>query len=57
MVTVSVVLPETAPSVAEMVLWPAETPCASPPAVIVATEVVPESHVTESVMSAVDMSE
>jgi hypothetical protein len=55
--TVSVVLPVTAPSVAEMVLCPAATAWASPLAVIVATEVVPELQVTEPVRLAVEVSE
>ena len=45
-VTVSTVEPVTAPSVALIVLVPAATPVASPPAVIVATAVVADAHVT-----------
>ena len=47
--TVSVVLPEIAPNVALMVLVPAPAPVARPPAVIVATEVVADVHVTWAV--------
>ena len=45
-VTVSVVAPLTAPSVALITDVPALTPVASPPDVIVATPVVAELHVT-----------
>jgi hypothetical protein len=45
-VTVSVVLPLMAPEVAETVDEPTLAPVARPPAVIVATEVIAETHVT-----------
>jgi hypothetical protein len=48
-VTVNVVLPTTNPSVALIELMPTPAPVASPAAVIVATEVVAEAHVTEPV--------
>src|SRR5581483_6990544 len=44
--TVSTVEPLTDPKVALIVLVPAATPVASPAVVIVATEVVPDAHVT-----------
>ena len=44
--TVSVVFPETLPSVAEMVVGPAETAVAKPPALIVARAGVEDAHVT-----------
>jgi hypothetical protein len=44
--TVSVVLPLTAPSVAEIVVVPALTAVASPAALIVALAVFDEAHVT-----------
>jgi len=55
-VTVRTVEPLTLPSVAEIVLVPVFTPVASPPAVIVATEVVAEVHVTEPVKFCVELS-
>ena len=56
-VTVNVVLPETAPKVAVMVLVPAATVVARPvPAAIVALAGVPEVQVTEAVKSCVDAS-
>jgi hypothetical protein len=54
--TVRLVLPDTAPSVALIVLCPGATAWASPLAVIVATEVVPELQVTEPVRLAVVVS-
>ena len=56
-VTVSLVFPLTDPRVAVMVEDPAATPVASPPEVMVATEVVPLAQVTEEVMLAVELSE
>ena len=44
--TVSVVFPFTLPSVTVIVVVPAETPVANPPALIVATPGLPEFHVT-----------
>ncbi len=52
-VTVSTVEPLTRPSVALMLDVPMATPCASPPALIVATELVADAQVTEPVRSAV----
>ena len=52
-VTVRVVLPETAPSVASMLLVPGATPLARPPDVIVATELAAEAQVTLPVRFAV----
>ena len=43
--TVSVLLPVTPATAAEMVVVPAETPVARPPALIVATPVFDEVHV------------
>src|SRR5262249_50680879 len=45
-VTVSPVLPLTAPSVAEIVVVPAATPVASPVELIVAAAVLEDAHVT-----------
>ena len=45
-VTVSPVLPLTAPSVAEMVVLPAAAAVASPAALIVAAAVFEDAHVT-----------
>ena len=55
-VTVNIVEPETAPTVALMLLVPAATPLASPPAVMVAVAGVPEVQVTDAVMFCVDES-
>jgi len=55
-VTVSVVLPLMVPEVAVIVDVPAPAPLASPPAVIVATLVVPEFHTTVLVRFAVLLS-
>ncbi len=55
--TVSTVEPLTRPSVALMLDVPMATPCASPPALIVATELVADAQVTEPVRSAVEVSE
>jgi len=49
-VTVKVVEPETAPTVALIVLLPAVTPVARPVPVIVAVAGAPELHVTDVVM-------
>jgi hypothetical protein len=48
-VTVSNVEPTTDPEVALIVLGPAATAVANPPAVIVAIAGAPEAHVTEDV--------
>jgi hypothetical protein len=48
-VTVSTVEPTTEPEVALIVLLPAATAVANPPALIVAVAVVPEAHVAEAV--------
>jgi hypothetical protein len=56
-VTVSVVEPLTAPEAALIVLFPAATAVASPPAAIVATEVVCEVHVAVLVKFCVELSE
>ncbi|HXO06277.1 MAG TPA: hypothetical protein VN884_11680 [Candidatus Sulfotelmatobacter sp.] len=56
-VTVSVVEPLMAPEVALIVLVPAATPVANPPAVIVATAVVDELHVAVLVKFCVELSE
>jgi hypothetical protein len=56
-VTVSVVLPETPPDVAEIVELPAATAVATPEALIVAVAGVPEAHVTDAVMFFVLLSE
>jgi len=56
-VTVRTVEPLTAPSVALMLLVPTATPWARPLVLMVATEVVAEAHVTEPVMTAVELSE
>jgi hypothetical protein len=45
-VTVNTVLPLTAPKVALIVLVPAPTPVANPPALMVAVPVVPDAQVT-----------
>ena len=55
-VTVSTVEPVTPLSVALMVLVPVFTPVARPPAVMVATEVVAEAHVTCAVIFCVLLS-
>ena len=52
-VTVRIVLPLIDPSVALMLLVPAATAWARPPALMVATELVAEAQVTEPVMTAV----
>jgi len=56
-VTVRVVEPLMAPEAALIVLVPAATPVASPPALIVATLVVCEVHVTVLVKFCVELSE
>lgn len=56
-VTVSVVDPVTLPETALIVLVPADTPVANPPALIVATLVVTELQVTEPVKFCVELSE
>src|SRR5262252_3578707 len=56
-VTVSPVLPLTAPSVAEMVVAPAATAVASPAGLIVATAVADDANVTWLVRSSVLESE
>ncbi len=56
-VTVSLVFPLTEPKVAVIVEDPVATPVASPPEVMVATEVVPLVQVTWEVMLAVELSE
>jgi hypothetical protein len=48
-VTVSTVEPTTGPDVALIVLVPAPTAVANPPALIVAVPVVPDAQVTEEV--------
>jgi hypothetical protein len=55
-VTVNTVEPLTAPNVALIVLVPTPTPVANPPALIVATEVVADAHVTVLVMFCVLLS-
>jgi hypothetical protein len=55
-VTVNTVEPVIEPLAAEIVEVPAATPVASPPVLIVATPVVPETHVTLPVMFAVLLS-
>jgi hypothetical protein len=55
-VTVSTVEPTTDPDVALIVLVPAPTAVASPPAPIVAVPVVPEAHVTALVRFCVVLS-
>ena len=55
-VTVNTVEPTTGPCVALMLLVPTPTPVARPPAVIVATVVVPDNHVTVPVTFAVLLS-
>jgi hypothetical protein len=55
--TVKIVLPETEPLVAEMVVVPDATPEANPLALIVATAVPEDAHVTCVVMSLVVLSE
>ena len=56
-VTVSLVVPLIEPKVAVIVEDPVATPVASPPEVMVATEVVPLVQVTWEVMLAVELSE
>jgi len=56
-VTVSVVLPEMLPEVAEMALLPTATPVASPAELIDATAGVADAQVTEPVMFFVLLSE
>ena len=56
LVTVSTVLPLTAPRVAPMLDVPALTPWARPVLPMVAVAVVPEDQVTEPVRSAVEAS-
>jgi hypothetical protein len=56
-VTVSVVLPEMAPKVAEMLVGPSATPVATPLATIDAKDVIEDSQVTEAVMLRFDWSE
>jgi hypothetical protein len=53
----SVVLPETAPDVAAMVVEPTAAAVASPPVEIVATEVAEELQVTDEVISLLVLSE
>jgi hypothetical protein len=48
-VTVKVVFPDTLPEAAVMTEVPAETPVARPPALTVATPVVPEDQIAEAV--------
>ena len=55
--TVSVVCPSTPANAADMVVPPAETPMARPLALIVATPVPDDVHVTLLVMSCVLLSE
>jgi hypothetical protein len=55
--TVNVVLPDTEPLVAVMVVEPAATAEASPAALIVATAVLEDAHVTCVVMFCVVLSE
>jgi hypothetical protein len=55
-VTVSVVLPETLPLVAEMVLLPTLSADAKPVALIVAVVVLDDAHVTLAVMFCVELS-
>ena len=55
--TVSVVLPEILPDFAVMTDVPGFTPAARPVPEIVATDVVPDDHVTDPVMSGVVPSE
>jgi hypothetical protein len=50
-VTVNVVVPETVPDVAMMVVVPPATPVANPPDVIVATLVLDEAQVAVAVKS------
>ena len=54
--TVKVVLPTIEPLAALMLLVPAATPVARPPALIVAVAVVAEAQVTEPVRSVVEAS-
>jgi hypothetical protein len=56
-VTVNVVLPETLPEVAVMVVEPAAIDVASPALLMVATPVFEELHVTDDVISFVVLSE
>ena len=56
-VTVSVVLPGTPLSVAEILVLPAPTAVASPAVLIVATAGVKEAHATWLVMFCVELSE
>jgi hypothetical protein len=56
-VTVSVVLPETLPKVADMVDGPSAIPVATPVTRIDAKDVVPDSQFTEVVMLRVEASE
>ena len=56
-VTVIVAVPETVPSVAVIVEEPTATPVARPEEAMVATEVVPEVHVTDVVRVCVEPSE
>jgi len=56
-VTVSSVVPSTAPEAASILLMPVATPVANPPAVIVTTPVDCELHVTELVKFCVELSE
>jgi hypothetical protein len=55
--TVNTVEPVIPPSVALMVEVPVDNPVASPPLVIVATEVVADAHITWLVRSCVELSE
>jgi hypothetical protein len=54
--TVRVVVPETVPLVAVMVLVPPATPVANPPVEIVAVAVVPDDQVTDELRSFVVLS-
>jgi hypothetical protein len=56
-VTVSSVVPSTAPEAASILLVPVATPVANPPAVIVTTPAVCEVHVTVLVRFCVELSE
>jgi hypothetical protein len=55
-ITVSVVLPDTAPEVAEIVVGPTATVVARPPAAMVAVGVLDDAHVTEAVRFCVEPS-
>jgi hypothetical protein len=51
--TVSVVIPQTEPEIAAIVVEPAATPVANPPGAIAATPVSEDFHVAEDVKTAV----